>query len=85
MEADFGHPLWISSGLLLMLVGFWLFRWASRNSAAGEIANATKEVAINKLLKGSQGTRSVAGVKKFAGLIISAARCLSSSASSASC
>jgi hypothetical protein len=54
MEATFGHPLWISSGLLLMLAGFWLFRWASRNSATGEIANATKEVAINKLLKGSQ-------------------------------
>jgi len=55
MEATFGHPLWISSGLLLMLAGFWLFRWANRNSATGEIANATKEVALNKLLKGSQG------------------------------
>jgi hypothetical protein len=55
MEATFDHPLWISSGLLLMLAGFWLFRWANRNSATGEIANATKEVALNKLLKGSQG------------------------------
>ncbi len=67
MEATFGHPLWISSGLLLMLAGFWLFRWANRNSATGEIANATKEVALNKLLKGSSRPRSIVRVKKFAG------------------
>jgi hypothetical protein len=65
MEATFGHPLWISSGLLLMLAGFWLFRWASRNSATGEIANATKEVAINKLLKGNQGREASPAAKNL--------------------
>ena len=51
MDPTFSHPHWIVAGLLLILAGFWLFRWSRRNNAAGEIAAATTEAAINKLLK----------------------------------
>src|SRR5512136_701681 len=55
MDATFSHPIWIYAGLLLVLAGYWLFRWSSRNSAASEIANATKEAALHKLFKGNPG------------------------------
>jgi len=51
MDPTFAHPHWIVAGLLLILAGFWLFRWSRRNSASSEIAAATTESAINKLLK----------------------------------
>ena len=51
MDPTFGHPHWIVAGVLLILVGFWLFRWARWNDASDEIAAATTEAAINKLLK----------------------------------
>jgi len=53
MDPTFGHPIWIAAGVLLVLAGFGLFRWAARNNASGEIAAATTEAAINKLLKKS--------------------------------
>jgi hypothetical protein len=55
MEPAFGHPLWISSGILLMFAGFLLFRRARRNDASGRIASATREAAVNKLFKGGNG------------------------------
>lgn len=58
MEPTFGHPLWISSGVLMMLVGFLLFRWARRDDAAEHIAKATREAAVNKMLKGGGPPRS---------------------------
>jgi uncharacterized membrane protein len=53
MNPTFAHPHWIVAGVLLILVGFWLFRWARRNSASAEVAAATTEVAVNKLFKNS--------------------------------
>ncbi len=38
---------------MLILVGFWLFRWASRNDTSAEIAAATTEAAINQFRKKS--------------------------------
>ncbi|MBS0239767.1 MAG: hypothetical protein JSR89_15220 [Proteobacteria bacterium] len=51
MDPAFAHPLWIVAGVLLFFAGFWLFRWSQRNSASAEIAAATTEAAVNKLLK----------------------------------
>jgi hypothetical protein len=56
MNPTFGHPQWIVAGVLLILGGFWLFRWARRNDASAEIAAATTEAAINKLRKNSAAT-----------------------------
>ena len=56
MEATFGHPRWIVAGVLLFFAGLWLFRWASRNDAATEIAAVTREAAVNKLLKKGAST-----------------------------
>lgn len=65
MVATFGHPLWISSGVILMLVGFLLFRWARSINAAEEVSAATKEAAVAKILKGGQ-VRDAAASKKLA-------------------
>lgn len=61
MDPTFAHPHWIVAGVLLILVGFWLFRWARRNSASAELAAATTEAAVNKLLKNSAGKVPAAG------------------------
>jgi hypothetical protein len=53
MDPTFAHPKWIVVGVLLFLSGLWLFRWAARNDSASEIAAATREAAVNKLLKGA--------------------------------
>jgi uncharacterized membrane protein len=60
MDPTFAHPHWIVAGVLLILVGFWLFRWARRNSASAELAAATTETAVNKILKNS-GAKVPAG------------------------
>lgn len=62
MEPTFGHPLWISSGILLMLAGFLLFRWARRSDAGQIIAAATREATVNKLL--GNGGKGVAQAPK---------------------
>jgi hypothetical protein len=31
MDPTFGHPLWIFAGVALVLVGVWLFHWATRS------------------------------------------------------
>jgi hypothetical protein len=54
MEPTFGHPLWISSGLLLMLAGFLLFRWARRGDPSTTIAVATREATVRKLFGGGR-------------------------------
>ncbi|MGO4682804.1 hypothetical protein [Hyphomicrobium sp. 2TAF46] len=56
MDPGFAHPLWIVAGVLLIFAGFWLFRWSRRNSASAEIAAATTEAAVNKLLKNPAGS-----------------------------
>jgi hypothetical protein len=63
MDPTFSHPLWITSGILLTLAGFWLFRWARQNSAANEINLATREAAVQKLLK-TPGAKSPADAAK---------------------
>ena len=34
MDPTFGHPLWIFVGAVLVLVGLWLFLWATGRVAA---------------------------------------------------
>jgi len=51
MDASFGHPIWISSGVLLIVIGFIMFRWARRNDAMDEVNLAAREAAVQKLLK----------------------------------
>ena len=41
MDPTFGHPLWIFSGVALVLVGFWLFGWATSSDTGGLTADAT--------------------------------------------
>ncbi|HVZ04689.1 hypothetical protein [Hyphomicrobium sp.] len=60
MEPTFGHPLWISSGILLLIFGGLLFRWARRDNAGERIAIATRESAVNKLFKGGDTPRAAA-------------------------
>ncbi len=60
MDPTFAHPHWIVAGVLLILGGFWLFRWARRNDAQAEISAATTEAAINKLLKNPQAKAETA-------------------------
>jgi hypothetical protein len=51
MDLTFAHPHWIVAGVLLILGGFWLFRWARKNDTSAEIKAATTEAAFGKLLK----------------------------------
>jgi hypothetical protein len=53
MDPIFAHPLWIVAGILLILVGLWLFRWGRQNDASAEIAAATAEAAFEKFRKKS--------------------------------
>lgn len=62
----FAHPHWIVAGVLLILGGFWLFRWARQNDSRAAIAAATTEAAINKLRKKS-GAAGPAPAKTSAG------------------
>ena len=55
MYPTFAHPHWIVAGVLLILGGFWLFRWARRNDNSAAISAATAEAAINKLRRKSAG------------------------------
>lgn len=67
MDPTFGHPKWIVAGVLLLLAGLWLFRWASRNNSADEVAAATTEAAINKFLKkGAAGSPAPAKKRAMA-------------------
>jgi hypothetical protein len=54
MDATFGHPLWIFSGVALVLVGFWLFRWATHSDTAGQIADATGRGKLRSLFRRGQ-------------------------------
>ncbi|MBS0232951.1 MAG: hypothetical protein JSR99_05650 [Proteobacteria bacterium] len=59
MDLSFTHPHWIVAGVLLLLGGFWLFRWGRRNDDRDAIAAAATEAAINKLRKNSPGKTRV--------------------------
>jgi hypothetical protein len=54
MDPAFGHPLWISSGVVLIVVGFLLFRWARRLGSSDRVAAAQREASAGKIFKGGQ-------------------------------
>ena len=56
MDPTFAHPHWILTGILSLIAGLWLFRWARRNDNRAEIAMASTEAALNKLRKPSPGS-----------------------------
>ena len=42
MDPTFGHPIWIFSGVALVLIGFWLLGWAtSRDTATRAVPTFT--------------------------------------------
>jgi uncharacterized membrane protein len=53
MNVPMNHPGWIAIGIVLILVGIWLIRWANRNSMTSAIAEATAEAAYNTVRKGA--------------------------------
>jgi hypothetical protein len=65
MDPIFGHPLWVSSGVLMMLGGGLLIHWSRRNNVSDEIAHATREAAVNKLFRGGRATPADSALKKL--------------------
>jgi hypothetical protein len=65
MEPIFSHPLWVSSGALMILAGGLLIRWSGRNNVSDEIASATREAAVNKLFRGGRAAPVEPGAKKL--------------------
>jgi hypothetical protein len=55
MDPTFAHPHWIVAGVLLILGGMALFRWARRNDNRAAMAVATTEAAFSKFRKKSPG------------------------------
>ena len=53
MALSMNHPGWIAVGLLMILAGIWLIRWANRNNMASAIAEATAEAAFKTVRKGA--------------------------------
>jgi hypothetical protein len=49
MDPTFGHPIWIFSGVALVLIGFWLFGWATSRDTA--TADATGQGKLRKLFR----------------------------------
>ena len=49
MDPTFGHPLWIFVGAVLVLVGLWLFLWAT-----GRSASATEQGKLRGTLQAPQ-------------------------------
>ena len=54
MDPTFGHPIWIFSGVALVLIGFWLFGWATSSDTAGQTADATGQGKLRKLFRRGQ-------------------------------
>jgi hypothetical protein len=65
VTATFGHPLWISSGIILFFIGVLLFRWARANDVSAEVSAATREATLTKLLKGGQTPDGQVAAKKI--------------------
>lgn len=47
----------------MVVIGFLLFRWARRSNAAEQIASATREAAVDKLIRGQKGSPQAASKK----------------------
>lgn len=60
MDPTFGHPLWITSGVLLVIVGFLLFRWARRLGAPDRNTAAQRDASVGKILKGQKNPKAAA-------------------------
>jgi len=58
MDPTFGHPLWITSGVLLVIVGFLLFRWARRLGAPASSVPAQRDASVGKILKGQKSSKA---------------------------
>ena len=52
MDPTFGHPIWIFSGVALVLIGFWLLGWATSRDTA--TADATGQRKLSKLFRRGQ-------------------------------
>lgn len=59
MEPAFAHPIWISTGIVLFVVGFLLVRWAARSRSSSHGA-AVKQSAIRKLFGAPPRNREAA-------------------------
>ena len=53
MNLALNHPGWIAIGIVLIVIGVWLIRWANRNSMTAAIAEATADAAFKTLRKGA--------------------------------
>lgn len=53
MTLALNHPGWIAIGIVMILAGVWLIRWANRNSMTAAIADATAEAAFKTIRKGA--------------------------------
>ena len=51
MDPTFGHPLWIFVGAVLVLVGLWLFLWATGSDTAGRSTDAAERGKLRGLFK----------------------------------
>jgi magnesium-transporting ATPase (P-type) len=51
MDPTFGHPLWIFVGAVLVLVGLWLFLWATGSNTTGRSASATEQGKLRGLFR----------------------------------
>jgi uncharacterized membrane protein YraQ (UPF0718 family) len=51
MDPTFGHPLWTFSGVALVLVGFWLFRWATSSNTSGRSASTAEQGKLRGLFR----------------------------------
>jgi uncharacterized membrane protein len=49
------HPGWVALGIVMILIGVWLIRWANRNNMASVLSGAAAEAAIGAMRKGSHG------------------------------
>lgn len=51
MTAAFAHPNWIAAGVVLLVLGLLMMRWAARNNVAAQMTDAAKDAALNALRK----------------------------------
>lgn len=58
MDPTFGHPLWVASGVLLVIVGFLLFRWARRLGATAQTAPVQRDASVGKIFKGQKSSKA---------------------------
>jgi len=60
MDPTFSHPLWISSGILMIVAGLVLFLWARRLGASNGSSNATRGAAAGQIFRGQKSSKPAA-------------------------